>query len=157
MREGADKQTLRDSIFGDLRNAAHHSLVLKHPVEASYCSINQPSERGQHKKTAATKKEQHPRVSKYFGRPSNNLDRIRCCCLYDDDGISYTITSKMERVTKQKNTKTFSARGGKFGKKTWQKLFAFSILRYQNVAPIVIHTGSCSIKNHKILRVTLNL
>ena len=102
MREGADKQTLRDSIFGDLRNAAHHSLVLKHPVEASYCSINQPSERGQHKKTAATKKEQHPRVSKYFGRPSNNLDRIRCCCLYDDDGISYTITSKMERVTKQK-------------------------------------------------------
>ena len=77
MREGADKQTLRDSIFGDLRNAAHHSLVLKHPVEASYCSINQPSERGQHKKTAATKKEQHPRVSKYFGRPSNNLDRRR--------------------------------------------------------------------------------
>ena len=121
MREGADKQTLRDSIFGDLRNAAHHSLVLKHPVEASYCSINQPSERGQHKKTAATKKEQHPRVSKYFGRPSNNLDRRRRHLIHNNkqDGES----------DEAKNTKTFSARGGKFGKKTRQKLFDLKMIK----------------------------
>ena len=35
----------------------------------------------------------------------------------------------MERVTKQNNTKTFSARGGKFGKKTRQKLFDFKMIK----------------------------